>query len=252
MRPVILIGTVVVGAATLLCAHISHLWQFYAIFAVFGGVGCSRIGYQKVIGALFTQHRGKALAIFGVESTVASAVVPLLTNFLLGHFGWRGMFTVFGLIILGMIPVLYWMLEEPGTVGQLPGLLGQRRGSAGPRAKPAPLDGMTIGQIGRDRIFWMILAASILSMAPAAGMMTHLIAAVQDKGFSRNIAVWTVSLTTLISPFGTLVGGYFTDKVRSPNGPGAVPGAAGGGRAVPGPVHHRVRRPAAAGGPPRG
>ncbi len=122
VRPVILVGTVLVALITLACAfQDGSLWQFYALFGLFGVIGCSRIAYQKVIGALFTRHRGKGLALFGVESTIAAAAVPPLTNVLLASYGWRGMFVGFAVVILALVPVLYFTLEEPGRAGSLPG-----------------------------------------------------------------------------------------------------------------------------------
>ena len=221
VRKVVLTGSVVVGLAALAGAfQTGALWQFYLLFGVFGAVGCSRSGYQKVIGALFGKHRGKALAMFGVESTLAMAVLPPLTLFLLDKFGWRGLFLAFGVIILSMVPLIYFTLEEPGVVGGLPSLpsLGRPRGGAAPkqdRLGPPVLEGRTLREVLRDRTFWFIVAGTILTMAPIAGMGPHMVAAIVDKGFTRADAVWILSLTTLIGSLGTLAGGYFVDKIHS-------------------------------------
>ena len=80
VRPMILGGTVLVGLMTMaLSLQTGALWQFLAGFALLGALGSTAIGYAKVLGALFNKHRGKALAIFGVESSLAGALaVPVI------------------------------------------------------------------------------------------------------------------------------------------------------------------------------
>jgi MFS family permease len=210
VRPVLLIGTFVVGVVTLaMSAQTQHLWQFYLYYALLGIFGSSGIAYAKVIAALFGRHRGKALAIFGVESTVAMALVPAMTNLLLINLGWRNLYLVFGSVILVLMLPLYFMVEEPGT-RRVPG-----QAPAPVQPSSYVLEGMTAGQALKDRTFWLIVAAAIFGMAPVAGMLTHMVAAMMDKGFTQDMASWLLSLSLLFGIVGTMLGGYFVDKVQS-------------------------------------
>ena len=118
VRPVILVGTTMVGLVTIAMsrqtASLALLFAFYTLLGTFGSTG---VAYTKVAAALFTQNRGKALAILGAESTVAAAIIPILTNFLMLNYGWRTMHVVFGALILAMVPILYFTIEEPGQIG---------------------------------------------------------------------------------------------------------------------------------------
>ena len=63
VRPMIIGGTLVVGLLVIAMSRQSgSLWQFYAIWGLLGVAGTTAIGYSKVIAALFSDHRGKALA----------------------------------------------------------------------------------------------------------------------------------------------------------------------------------------------
>ena len=116
VRPVILVGTTMVGLVTIaMSRQTASLALLFALYALLGMFGSTGVAYTKVAAALFTQNRGKALAILGAESTVAAAIIPILTNFLMLNYGWRTMYVVFGALILAIVPILYFTIEEPGA-----------------------------------------------------------------------------------------------------------------------------------------
>jgi MFS family permease len=67
VRLMIIGGTVAVGLITIAISLTQELWHFYLGFGLLGLFGTTAIGYAKVLTALFTQHRGKALALFGLS-----------------------------------------------------------------------------------------------------------------------------------------------------------------------------------------
>lgn len=217
VRPVILGGTAAVGLITLAVAHVGrNPWPFWILFALLGAFGCSGVAYTKVTAALFTRHRGKALAIFGAESAVAAAFAPLLTNYLVQNFGWRGMFTGYGLIILAVVPIVFFFLPEPDAEPGASAWRRRPRPSPGAAAPPRPFanaEGMTAGEALKDRAFWILVVASICAMAPGAGVMNHLIAAVVGKGFSQTVAANVATFAMLLGVGWTLLGGYLVDRV---------------------------------------
>jgi len=205
-RKMIIGGTFIVGLITMaLSRQDGSLWQFYVGFAVLGFAGTTAIGYSKVIGALFNKHRGKALAIFGVESSIAGAFAPKIIQWLIDGYGWRGMFVGLGLIILSVIPILLIWLKEPEAP------------KADPAAQaPAPeAPGMTPGEALRTRDFWFILAASVIALAPAIGLQPHLVPYFVSRGISVDTAVWMFSFTQLAMAAGTVVAGFLLDKFET-------------------------------------
>ena len=214
-RRVILPGTIAVGLVTLAVAHVQHLWQFWALFALLGVFGSSGASYSKVLVSLFTVNRGKAMAIFGAEGTGARAIIPLVTSVLIVTYNWQGMFTAFGILILMIVPVLYFGLEEPGTSGQLPTL----RFAFSPRpvnARPPPprmvFEGKTMMEVFKDGVFWLMLGGGLVSMVVGNGILTNTIAAIEDKGFSQGTAAQVMFIATFFGLAGTLLGGYLMDK----------------------------------------
>lgn len=208
VRPILLAGAICGGATMLfLSFQTSALWRLYATYALLGAFGSSGVGYTKVIGALFTRHRGKALAIFGAESTVALAILPVLTNALIAHFGWRGAYVAFGLIMFLVTPLIYFVIQEPGA--------GARATGAARPQRPAPMEGMTAAEIRRNRAFWLIVLLAVITGGLSQGMMTHVVAAMTDKGFSMTVAAAVLSASTLAGLVGTFAGGFSVDHFRT-------------------------------------
>ncbi len=236
VRPVILIGTTIVGLVTIAMsrqtASLALLFVFYTLLGMFGSTG---VAYNKVVAALFTQNRGKALAILGAESTVAAAIIPILTNFLMLNYGWRTMYVVFGALILAVVPILYFTIEEPGQIGinlrphwahkathsmAAPSAtpdaaaVGPER-QAPPLPRPPRLEGMALREALKDWVFWLITAAAMFGMLIATGMVAHMIPALLGKGFSQTFAAEMTSLFLLAGIGGALAGGYAVDRFQT-------------------------------------
>jgi len=221
-RALIILGTLGVGLATLLVPLVHNnpvgflpgAWQFYALFAVIGFFGCCVVSYSKVTTALFTHNRGKAMAILGAEGTVARMVIPGVTAFLIVHYGWRGLFTTMGLVILAIAPLVFLFLEEPGTRGLKPTLSFRKPAAAG-QATVTTFDGMAFREVLRDKVFWLMLAGGILAVGAGNGMLSNITASLIDRGFKLQTIGNIDSAATLAGIPGVLLAGYLMDKVPS-------------------------------------
>ncbi len=214
-RLILLFGAVCGGATMLLLSQQNaELWRLYLAYGLLGACGSSGLGYTKIIGTLFSRHRAKALAIFGGESIVALGTLPLLTNALNTHLGWRGTYAVYAVIMFALTPVIYLVIRGPGLSS------GSRPGPAAAAAvatAPAPpvLEGMTPAQIRRDRVFWLIVLTAVLGGGFNVGFTTHIIAAITDRGFSSNAAAGVLSAGTLLGLIGAISIGFALDRTRT-------------------------------------
>jgi MFS family permease len=219
VRPVLLLGTIMVGMVSLLMAYqTASLWQFYASYALLGIFGSTGVTYTKIVAALFTQHRGKAMAILTAETTLARAGIPLFVNWLLLTRGWHTMYIVFGIMILACVPVLFFTLEEPGQTGTAGRLSWRKNQAARPDAVPQikiELPGMTIRQALRDWVFWLQTVAAFIGLFVFNGMFPHLVPALVEKGFSQTTIVALQSGSTVIAFAGALVGGWAVDRFQT-------------------------------------
>jgi len=201
VRPIIIGGTVLVGLMTMaMSLQTGPLWQFLAGFALLGALGSTAIGYAKVLGALFSKHRGKALAIFGVESSLAGALaIPIIQWLLVSH-GWRGVFVGMGAVILATVPLLLVWLQEPEAPAVAPG------------ATPRDVPGDSLAEALRSRQFWFITLAGFLAIVPAIGLMPHMVPYMLARGIEMNSALSMVALMSIAMAVGTLAGGWCLDR----------------------------------------
>ncbi|MEJ0042331.1 MAG: MFS transporter [Rhizomicrobium sp.] len=220
IRPVLLGGTLMVGLVTLgMAFQTASLWQFYAYYALLGVFGSTGVTYTKVVAALFTQHRGKAMAILTAETTLARAGIPLVVNWLLLNEGWQTMYIVFGAAILLCVPVLFFTIEEPGEHGTAGKFSWRKSKTAASDAPPMPkpdLPGMTIKQALRDPVFWLSTLAAFIGLFIFNGMFPHIVPALVGKGFSQTTVVELQSSSTVIAFAGALVGGWAVDRFQTP------------------------------------
>ena len=221
-RPIIILGSLMVGAVTMAISQVNSLFTFCLGFAALGFFGSTGMVYSKVIASLFTKHRGKALAIFGAESAVAGAITPQIIRHLLEKYQWQQTFLILGVTIIVIVPLLYFFLEEPGTAGGSRNLFKflrtKEKSSDAPEhdQSPAQLEGMTFKQIAMDRIFWLILLATLIAGAPRGALFTYLSPILSDRGFNGQAATANfLSLITLTAAVGSLVGGFALDKFHS-------------------------------------
>ena len=218
VRPVVLTGTVALGLLSLaLARQTASLFLFYLLFALVGVFGAIAAGYGKVMGSLFTKHRGKAMGIVGAFSPVIASVFPQISNQLLLAFGWRGIFTGYGIVILVTAVLLYFWLEEPsGNFGSA-APSSPAEGESAPRQAFAPpqMEGLTASEALRSRTLWTMIVSGLAAGILGAGWMQHSFAFQLSRGFGQQLAVNALTFSLLIAPVATMLGGWLLDRVQS-------------------------------------
>jgi MFS family permease len=218
VRPVVLTGTCIIGILSLVLAHqTASLWLFYLLFALVGVFGAIGIGYGKVMGALFTQHRGKAMALVATFSTLIASIFPQISNQLFLAFGWRGIFTGYGIVILVTAVLLYFLLEEPAS--GLPSAITPRSATGEEAQKPAflppKMEGMTAAEALRGRTLWTLIGGGLVAGVLGAGWTQHSFAFQLSRGFSQQVVVNALTVSLLIAPIATMFGGWLVDRVQT-------------------------------------
>jgi predicted MFS family arabinose efflux permease len=211
VRPVMLTGTFIMGVVTLGLSHqTANLWRMWFSFAVIGLCSSGMYVFNtKVISALFHRQRGKALALFGLSYPIGLAIAPQVSNALLIHFGWRGIYTGNAMLMLAMLPVLYFGLEEPGA-----GAATDRSKTPG-ESSSSQLQGLTASETRRSKTLWLLIAAAVLSGAPVVGWMPHMVAFTIGRGFSQQAAVNMLSISSMASALFVLLSGYLVDRIST-------------------------------------
>jgi MFS family permease len=141
---------------------------FY-FFNALGYVCGGPLPCQVLVSRWFDRTRGKAMGIAYLGIGIGGAIVPLLANWMTGHFGWRGSLQALGvLIVLVAFPLAYFVREAPEDA-RLKG------------AQPAA----SIAGILRSPMFYLLAIGSMCSIAAVGGTNQHLKLFLSlDRGYS--------------------------------------------------------------------
>lgn len=189
---------VALGSLAFLTPHRAHL---FATFVVIGAVGngTAQMGYARAVSTWFQRRRGLALGVMMAGSAGGAIVVPVICQSLIGAYGWRVTYAVFGLAALavGLPLAAFFVYERPGT-RDVRGVVTQ--------------SGAGVSEAMRHRAFWIIAATLFLAAMSTTGTVTHLAALLNDRGISPRQASYALSALGAASLCGRLATGWLLDR----------------------------------------
>ena len=95
--PVLLVGMAAVAAA-------AAMWHLPAAAA---------------LSQRFADRRGSALSIHGVGGNIGDVLGPLLTGFLLLTLSWRGVLSIYAVVPMVLVLIVYWAFRDIGRTGSI-------------------------------------------------------------------------------------------------------------------------------------
>ncbi|NEA44029.1 MFS transporter [Streptomyces sp. SID11385] len=150
-----------------------RLSVFYLAWALVPlcGLGLWPVSYLRLTAGWFERRLGLALGIANAGIGVGTVLVPLLTAWLIGAFGWRTAFLGLGAVALLAFPVAFFHLTEPT-----------------PRATQVRTGGDTLKVSAIRRPFWLILGAFLLLGLVGSSITVYQIPLLLDAGVPEHIA----------------------------------------------------------------
>src|SRR5208283_137392 len=124
--------------------------RFYLTFFIMGLVanGTAQFAYTRTMLTWFQRNRGFALALILTGSGVGSILIPPLTQWTIGNYGWRAAYLLLGGIALVGFP--------------LTALLVRNRPAPVIREKVTVPPGATVGAALSSAAFWILACITIL------------------------------------------------------------------------------------------
>lgn len=205
-RPVILTGLLLFAASVALVAVVSanpvHFYLTYALLGVTAAIPSS-VMYTKVIAGWFNRNRGFALGfVGGVGNGAGAAVAPIFVAVAIASYGWRGAHIVIALVIVAVgLPTLFLLLRDPPT----------------DRAAAAEaLEGVTLAEARRTKIFWLILVAVALGAGSMTAVFAHVVPMLVDRDIGMERAVSVLVTFSLVTAAWQVCVGYLLDRFPRP------------------------------------
>jgi MFS family permease len=199
--PSILVFAAAYASLTLLTPNISRFYLTYFILGVVGN-GTAQLSYTRAVLTWFQKHRGLALALVLTGSGTGSIVIPLVTQAVINHYGWRSAYLALGCIALLGIPLTALLVRNrPVPVAQ---------------ADSQFQSGVSMGSALRSSIFWVLAFMIMLEAFGSNGLISHLAAMLTERGVSPQSAALALSVMGATGILGRLTTGLLLDRYFAP------------------------------------
>jgi MFS transporter, OFA family, oxalate/formate antiporter len=181
------------------------LYTYYALWVLVGlvGIGSTPVTWSRAVNLWFFKHRGLALGILLLGTSLAALVVPKLAVWAIAEHGWRTMYLVVaGLPLLVALPVAYMLFREPRAEERPPAIM----------TGDGKLTGVRLASALRDYRFWLIwLSIAAIAMA-FGGFFINMPAMLGDVGISRDDAASVMGVLGLGIFAGRIITGMLLDR----------------------------------------
>ncbi|HMO69412.1 MAG TPA: MFS transporter [Novosphingobium sp.] len=182
----------------------ANIWTWWLLWGLVG-LGNMLIlptVWTKAINARFDKARGIALALALCGTGLAAAVVPVLGQWLVSVWGWRGAYV--GLAMLGFLfafPLAWFLFDPPAAAGAA-------------KAEPPPEydQGVSVADGYRMASFFKLAGAIWLFSMMICALTTNAVPVMMAQGLTPATAAATAGLVGVGSIIGRLLGGYLLDR----------------------------------------
>jgi DHA1 family inner membrane transport protein len=201
-RTVFVVGLVGVNVLTLTLSVVDRYGLLLANQALSGFFRALVFAHGMLLMAtLFPpERRSTALGLYVAGGFSSSIVLNLVGPALVGTVGWRAIFAVSAVLGLAAIAVYLWASHT------LP-----------PAPRP-PAPSIRAGlRLLRHRALWLLAVIQYVRLAVAQGLGFWLPSVVVvEKGYPLYVAGWLVAFGAVVSAPSNFLGGYISDRLRSP------------------------------------
>ncbi|WBH18015.1 MFS transporter [Sphingomonas radiodurans] len=181
-------------------------YGFWLLLGVIG-IGSTPVTWSRAVSMWFTRHRGLALGMMLLGTSLAAIVVPQIANRAIAVGGWRLAFPAVALLpLLLALPVTYLWFREP------------RPGEVAAAALTADgeVEGLTLAQAVRGYRFWMLIGSIILVSIAYGGAHIHMAQIVALHGFTAATGASVLGIVALGILAGRVLVGLLFDRVWAP------------------------------------
>lgn len=199
--PSVIVFALAYASLSLLTPNITRFYLTYFVLGVVGN-GTAQLSYTRAVLTWFQKRRGLALALVLTGSGTGSIVVPLVTQTVIHHYGWRSAYVALGCIALLGLP--------------LTALLVRNRPAAHSHSDQTFSSGSSVGAALRGSIFWILAVIIMLEAFGSNGLLSHLAAMLTERGVSGESAALALSVMGATGIVGRLTTGLLLDRYFAP------------------------------------
>jgi len=205
--PLVLFASTVLCGLAFACLAMSAAESAAAVaVAVFGlrffGQGLTSHASLTAMARYFERERGRAVAIAALGYPLGEAMFPPLVVALLAGIPWRMIWVgAAAALLLAALPLTIRLLKGHGA-----------RDAALKAAGPSQAGSATLGQVLRDRQFWLRIPALLAPSFISTGIVFHQVYIASTKGWPMTLMAGSFSLYALANVGSVMAAGVLVDR----------------------------------------
>jgi MFS transporter, OFA family, oxalate/formate antiporter len=181
-------------------------------FTLIRGLGQGALGLVSihVINIWFVRRRGFAVALAGIGMAAATALFPLLIEFLVTRFDWRQAYMILGgLVAVTILPLGGWLYREQ------PERFGLRPDGPTATSQETSLNELnySAAQARRTLTFWLFTLGGVCVSALGTGLIFHHYSIMAAGGLERTAAATMFVSFGFVMAAANFVTGVLMDRV---------------------------------------
>ncbi|MFN4147614.1 MAG: MFS transporter [Runella sp.] len=202
-KRMMMLGMVLLAIGLGLYSLITSRYQMYALHILLAAalVSAGTISTIVLVSSWFKSHRGLALGITLMGTSMGGVVFPKPVTALIAQYGWRTTIQFMALLPLCFfVWILFLVYNRPDLLGMRP--VGQEIND-----KPAEnllLTGLSYREATRTVLFWLIGISGFFTFYSMVGMLSNTFLYMRELGYEPTQAASALSLFALLSLTGKL------------------------------------------------
>ncbi len=218
-RRLMQVGVLILGATLFAISYVQTLWQWWLLNGIALTVGAAMIGNLVVnvtLSKWFVEKRGRAVGFAAMGVSFAGIAITPSTTLIIDAIGWRDTWKVLAVAApLIILPISLLMRRAPEDHGLHPdGRTDAEIAAGGGQAAAADFAGsMTRQQALRTRTFYLVVFGFGLGALSIGVMLVQTIPYLTDAGYSRGMAAFMITLTSIPAMATKPLWGWLVDKV---------------------------------------
>ncbi len=185
-----------------------HWWGVWLLISI-AAVLVKPTVWSAAIISRFNVARGTALALALCGVGVCGVLAPIVSGYLIDHYGWRWAYFGIGAIWMGVslpLIVAFFYGEQD---------LHRRSGGYRSEARADLRPGANVGDAVRSAAFLKLALASFLVMAAVTAGLVHFVPIVTARGIDRSTAIGLASIIGFSALVGRIITGTLLDRLNA-------------------------------------
>ncbi len=205
VRRCMLAGWVLLILGNIAYSRLESLTGLYLVHALFSLVlvACGLNAAVILVSKWFTRHRGTAIGIALMGTSLGGIVFPQYGTAMIEALGWRGAFA-WGSLFPAVMLVATWLLVKDKP--EVPDAAASAAAAA-----PDPDAGVPFAEALRSRSFWALAVIAMTTFYTVLGTQAHIFVYMTDAQFNVQVATNAISLFFFCALVGKFIFGLAAD-----------------------------------------